>query len=187
MSQEIRAIDQESIHRICSGQVVVDLATAVKEMVENSLDAKATMIEIKLKNFGADSIEVSDNGTGIAAKDYDGIALKHHTSKLQNFEDLFSVASFGFRGEALNSLCELSGKFTVITKQSHEPVGALLTFDRMGRLASQTIAPRSSSGTTVLVENLFEALPVRRAEFLRYVKVFFFFFFFFFFFLYNLL
>jgi DNA mismatch repair protein PMS2 len=129
----IKAIDQESIHRICSSQVVVDLATAVKEMVENALDAEATFIEVKLKNMGIDSIEVSDNGYGINPHDYEGIAQKHHTSKLQQFEDLFSVDSFGFRGEALNALCELSHKFTVTTRRADESVGALLTFDRFGR------------------------------------------------------
>ncbi len=129
----IRAIDQESIHRICSSQVVVDLANAVKEMVENALDAQATFIEVKLKSMGADSIEVSDNGRGIDPADYEGIALKHHTSKLRNFEDLFSVDSFGFRGEALNALCELSEKFTITTKRANETTGSMLTFDKFGR------------------------------------------------------
>lgn len=129
----IRSIDQESIHRICSSQVVVDLATAVKEMVENALDAGATTIEVKLKNFGIDAIEVSDNGSGIPPHDYEGIAQKHHTSKLQAFEDIFRVESFGFRGEALNALCELSDKFFVITKCATDAVGAHLSFDRLGR------------------------------------------------------
>ncbi len=183
----IRAIDQESIHRICSSQVVVDLANAVKEMVENALDAQATFIEVKLKSMGADSIEVSDNGRGIDPADYEGIALKHHTSKLRNFEDLFSVDSFGFRGEALNALCELSEKFTITTKRANETTGSMLTFDKFGRyrytchcivrdqihtvpfllrLESRTVAPRNT-GTTVIVEKLFNALPVRRSEFVR--------------------
>lgn len=129
----IKAIERSVVHQICSGQVVVDLATAVKEMVENSLDACATVIEIKLKNMGIDSIEVSDNGCGINPENYEGIAMKHHTSKLRNFDDLKHVSSFGFRGEALNSLCEISGVFTVCTRMESQSIGTHLTFDRMGR------------------------------------------------------
>jgi DNA mismatch repair protein PMS2 len=124
----IRAIDHESVTKICSGQVVVDLATAVKELVENSLDAGATTIEVKLRNEGLGAIEVSDNGIGIDPSNYASLALKHHTSKLATFSDLTSIASFGFRGEALNALCELSGSLTVTTKQADEAVGTVLSF-----------------------------------------------------------
>jgi DNA mismatch repair protein PMS2 len=130
----IRSIDSESIHRICSSQVVIDLAGAIKELVENALDAGATSIEIKLKNSGADSIEVVDNGNGIAPKDYNFIAQKHHTSKITAFEDLDGISSFGFRGEALNALCELSAKFSIITKRSVDKFGCMLSFDNLGRL-----------------------------------------------------
>ena len=105
MTHQIKALEKDSIHRICAGQVVVDLATAVKELIENALDAKATSIDIRLKDMGAESIEVVDNGCGIEEKNYESIALKHHTSKIGAFEDLYSVTSFGFRGEALNALC----------------------------------------------------------------------------------
>ena len=66
----IKPIDKASVHRICSGQVILDLATAVKELVENSLDAGATSIEIKLKDYGADSFEVADNGCGVSPENY---------------------------------------------------------------------------------------------------------------------
>lgn len=69
----IRPIDSASIHRICSGQVILDLSTAVKELVENSLDAAATFVEIRFKDYGADSIEVHDNGTGIEPNNYEAI------------------------------------------------------------------------------------------------------------------
>ena len=69
---------------------------------------------LQLKEMGSESIEVSDNGCGIDPSNYANIALKHHTSKLFNFNDLNSVSSFGFRGEALNALCELSGKLIVV-------------------------------------------------------------------------
>ena len=136
------------------------------QLIENSLDSGATVIEVKLKNSGADSIEVSDNGGGIDPSNYAGLAMKHHTSKLQSFSDLQSVASFGFRGEALNALCELSGGFSVVTRQKSEPIASSLTFKRNGELEHVTKAARAP-GTTVSVAGLFELLPVRRSELLR--------------------
>ena len=129
----IHAIDESSVRLICSGQVVVDLATAVKELVENAIDAGATVVDIKLKDMGLEHIEVSDNGAGIDPCNYDSIALKHFTSKLNQFEDLEQLQSFGFRGEALNALCELSGRFSVTTRQSVQEIGYQLTFDTLGR------------------------------------------------------
>jgi DNA mismatch repair protein PMS2 len=84
-------------------------------------------------SFGIDSIVVSDNGAGIEKGNYADIAMKHHTSKLSTFADLTSVSSYGFRGEALNALCELSGKFSISTKTKHDAVGSLLGFNRQGR------------------------------------------------------
>lgn len=72
----IKAIDKAAVHRICSGQVVLDLATAVKELLENSLDAGATSIEIKLKDYGAESFEVADNGYGVSPDNYQGGGLE---------------------------------------------------------------------------------------------------------------
>lgn len=129
----LKHIDQSSIKRICSGQVIVELATAVKELVENSVDSGATKIEIKLKDMGLDSIEVSDNGSGIRPENFENVALKHYTSKIEQFSDLSSLVSFGFRGEALNSLCELSKSVTITTKHQSESVGTILGFCRDGR------------------------------------------------------
>eukprot|EP01033_Poteriospumella_lacustris_P000696 gene696-492_t len=165
----IKAIDTTSIHRICSSQVVVDLATAVKELVENSLDAGATVVEIALVEYGESLIEVHDNAKGIDPEDYEGLAMKHHTSKIEQFEDLMNVSSYGFRGEALNSLCELSESFVVTTRRESDPAATKLTFDRMGRLKGQSHASRGI-GTTVSIENLFQSLPVRRAEYIRNIK-----------------
>jgi len=134
----IKALDVGSVHRISSGQVVIDLQTAVKELVENSLDAGATSLEVRFRDHGVASFEVIDNGSGIAPKDYDAIALKHHTSKLSSFSDLASVSTFGFRGEALSSLCALSENVTVTTATAVEaPMGTVLEFDTAGRLVSR--------------------------------------------------
>ncbi|KAG1880998.1 hypothetical protein F4604DRAFT_1749317 [Suillus subluteus] len=167
----IRAIDGHSVHRITSGQVVIDLQTAVKELVENSLDARATNIEVRFLNYGLKSIEVIDNGCGIAPKDYDTVALKHHTSKLASFEDLSTVLTFGFRGEALSSLCALSDGVTFTTATANEaPMGTILEMDRNGRLRSSNSKVARQRGTTVAVSSLFKPLPVRRKELERNAK-----------------
>lgn len=97
-------------------------------------DAGAKHVEVKLKEFGADLIEVSDNGSGVSPSNYEGLALKYHTSKLATFSDLTGVKSFGFRGEALSSLCELAGSFSVTTRTASESVGVKLTYGRNGKL-----------------------------------------------------
>ncbi|EJU03169.1 DNA mismatch repair protein MutL [Dacryopinax primogenitus] len=171
MTSEIKAIPQHSVHKITSGQVVVDLQTAVKELVENSLDAGATSIEVRFKDYGLKAIEVLDNGSGIKSADYDSVGLKHHTSKLTSFADLESVTSFGFRGEAVSSLCALAESVTMTTATEEEaPMGSVLEFDRMGKLVSSTTKMARQRGTTVTITNLFAPLPVRRAELSRNIK-----------------
>ncbi|KAL8672534.1 MAG: hypothetical protein Q9168_003001 [Polycauliona sp. 1 TL-2023] len=159
----IRPIEGRSVHQIQSGQVIVDLCSVVKELVENSLDAGATSIEVRFKGNGLDSIEVQDNGNGISTENYETVALKHHTSKLSSFDDLGSLQTFGFRGEALSSLCALSN-FHILTAQAHEaPKGSRLDFETSGKLQATSVVA-SQKGTTVIVEALFANLPVRRRE-----------------------
>ncbi|RUS28171.1 hypothetical protein BC938DRAFT_482215 [Jimgerdemannia flammicorona] len=168
-ANSIVRIDKASVHRICSGQVVLDLATTVKELVENSLDAKATSVEIRFKEYGLESLEVIDNGTGIEPHNFETLALKHYTSKLSNFEDLAEIASFGFRGEALSSLCALS-KLTVTTRtKDQRPAGVRLEYDTNGHLISKLPAPREP-GTSVHLQDLFHSLPVRHCEFKKNLK-----------------
>jgi DNA mismatch repair protein PMS2 len=165
----IKAIEAKSVHQIQSGQVIVDLCSVVKELVENSLDAEATNIEVRFKNNGLDLIEVQDNGSGISPSNYPSVALKHHTSKLSTYDDLSSLDTFGFRGEALSSLCALS-KFSVTTAQADEaPKGTRLEFNLSGALQN-TSTVASQKGTTATVENLFEKLPVRRKELAKNIK-----------------
>ncbi|KAI9440372.1 hypothetical protein H4582DRAFT_1936437 [Lactarius indigo] len=165
-NKAIKAIDSHSVHRITSGQVVIDLQTAAKELVENALDA-----EVRFKDYGLKSIEVIDNGSGIAPEDYESIALKHYTSKLDSFSDLTSVLTFGFRGEALSSLCALSESVSVTTATSAQaPMGTILTFDNTGRLTSHSGKVARQRGTTVAITGLFTPLPVRRKEFERHAK-----------------
>ncbi|XP_071319622.1 mismatch repair endonuclease PMS2 [Trachinotus anak] len=164
----IRAIDKHSVHQICSGQVVLSLATAVKELVENSIDAGATNIDVKLKECGAELVEVSDNGKGVEEANFEGLTLKHHTSKLRDFSDLIHVETFGFRGEALSSLCALSD-LSVVTCHESNQVGTKLVFDHKGHMVQRSPHPRQQ-GTTVSLQQLFCTLPVRHKEFQRNIK-----------------
>ncbi|NXW13065.1 PMS2 endonuclease, partial [Circaetus pectoralis] len=167
-AKAIKPIDRKSVHRICSGQVVLNLGTAVKELVENSLDAGATNIDIKLKDHGAELIEVSDNGDGVEEENFEGLTLKHYTSKIQDFSDLIHVETFGFRGEALSSLCALSD-VTIFTCHKSAKVGTRLVFDHNGKITQKTPFPRQQ-GTTVNIQQLFYTLPVRHKEFQRNIK-----------------
>ncbi|PIA56153.1 hypothetical protein AQUCO_00700479v1 [Aquilegia coerulea] len=167
-SPSIKPINKGVVHRICSGQVILDLSSAVKELVENSLDAGATSIEIGLKEYGEDSFKVVDNGCGISPNNFKVLALKHHTSKIADFPDLQSLTTFGFRGEALSSLCVL-GNLTVETRTKNEPMATHLTFDHSGLLTCEKNTARQV-GTTVTVEKLFSSLPVRSKEFSRNIR-----------------
>ncbi|KAI7735013.1 hypothetical protein M8C21_016193 [Ambrosia artemisiifolia] len=145
-SPSIKPINKSAIHRICSGQVILDLPSAVKELVENSLDAGATSIEVLLKEYGEESFQVVDNGCGISPNNFKALALKHHTSKLTDFPDLQSLTTFGFRGEALSALCNL-GDLTVETRTQNEKVATHLTFDRFGKNKTSVVVKTQGSGS----------------------------------------
>ncbi|KAH9365567.1 hypothetical protein HPB48_008928 [Haemaphysalis longicornis] len=171
MSKEIKAIDRGTVHRICSGQVVLNLAIAVKELVENSIDAGAKNISVKLKDFGSKLVEVVDDGEGVDEPNFAGLTLKYHTSKLREFSDLEGVATFGFRGEALSSLCALCD-VTISTCHKDASQGTLLKFDHHGVITSRSPCAREASIFTVddRLHNLFTTLPVRHREFLANLK-----------------
>lgn len=137
-STTIKPINKADVHKICYGQVILDLSSVVKELVENSLDAGASNIEVKLKEYGGESFAVGDNGCGISPNNYQSVTLKYHTSKISAFSDLQSLTSFGFRGEALNLLYAL-GNVTIVTRTRHEIVGTQLTFDHSSLISSQKV------------------------------------------------
>lgn len=167
-SKPIKAILKSTVNQLCSGQVVLSLAVAVKELVENSIDAGATLVEIKLHNQGLDSVDVSDNGCGVQESSIEAMTAKYHTSKLREFVDLQGIETFGFRGEALSSLCSLSD-MTIVTRHSSTSVGLRVELDHDGRIKKKTPCARQV-GTTVTLSNLFSTLPVRKREFTRNIK-----------------
>lgn len=125
--------------------------------------------DVRFKNQGLDSIEVQDNGSGIAPANYSSVALKHHTSKLSSYTDIASLQTFGFRGEALASLCALSILTVTTCVEQDAPKGSKLTFLQSGKLENTSVVA-AQRGTTVSVENLFHNLPVRRRELDRNIK-----------------
>ncbi|XP_031640491.1 mismatch repair endonuclease PMS2 [Contarinia nasturtii] len=168
VAKSIKAINKDAVHKICSGQVVLSLAIAVKELVENALDAGATTVEVKVREYGYESIEVSDNGSGVEESNFDGLTAKYHTSKLREFTDLETVATFGFRGEALSSLCALS-EMKIVTKHHSVNVATKLELNNRGEIVKRTPCARQT-GTTVTLSNLFASLPVRKREFQRNIN-----------------
>ncbi|KAG5519893.1 hypothetical protein PMAC_000170 [Pneumocystis sp. 'macacae'] len=157
MTTRIWQLSKEVGTSLSSCQVILDLSSAVKELLENALDAGSTVIE------------VSDNGNGILAEDLELLAQRYATSKIQTFEDLDGLSSYGFRGEALNSLCKL-GRVQIITAtEKHVPYATQITYDQEANIVAKEVVS-SHKGTIVRIEQLFCSLPVRRKEFERNYK-----------------
>ncbi|KAJ3321337.1 ATP-binding mismatch repair protein [Boothiomyces sp. JEL0866] len=159
----ISRIDKHTHQIISSSQVITSLFQAIKELVENSIDANSNRIEIKI----GDTIQVIDDGDGINLENHKLLGKKSFTSKIQQFSDLEQISSFGFRGEAIHALCQLSD-LTVITS-TQSPVGYLLKYSSDGELKSSKPTHRKR-GTTIQIENLFLRYPVRYQEFKRNFK-----------------
>src|SRR5205809_7890369 len=118
----VRRLDPVLVDRIAAGEVVERPASAVKELIENSLDAGATEIFISIEKSGTSLIRVSDNGEGMAPEDLNLSVERHATSKLKVDEDLFRIATLGFRGEALPSIGSVS-KLQVVSRSPNAPTG----------------------------------------------------------------
>lgn len=159
----IRILPDHVANQIAAGEVVERPASVVKELVENALDAGASRVEIELRNGGKTLIRVSDNGEGMQRTDALLALDRHATSKIRSVEDLATVASFGFRGEALPSIAAVS-RFELITAPATGEPGTEIRV-KSGRILSSGEATRQP-GTTVTVESLFQSLPAR-AKFLR--------------------
>ncbi|XP_043288746.1 PMS1 protein homolog 1-like isoform X2 [Venturia canescens] len=156
----IKPLSQNTVKFLTTTQVITSVVTAVKELVENSIDAQAKRIEINLNDNGATLIEVSDDGKGISREDTPFMALQSYTSKIGDFNDLDSLESYGFRGEALNSLCKVSD-VTLITKTKEDDVARSYKLNHNGDIENCELCYHSI-GTTVRAKYLFKDLPVRR-------------------------
>ena len=162
----IKLLSKQVINQISAGEVVEKPASIVKELVENSIDAGATNISIEIKSGGIDYICVSDNGHGIKKDEVKLAFTPHATSKLENIEDLNSLVTMGFRGEALATISAVS-KVTMITKTAEQDTGICVNLEGGEEVNSFEIA--AITGTKIEVKNIFFNTPAR-LKFLRKPK-----------------
>lgn len=132
----IEALPQATVRAIGSTSVISDPCSVVKELVDNALDASASSISVELSLNTIDVIQVKDNGIGISADDHPSVCRHACTSKIQTVEDLKNIGgtSFGFRGEALASVVEMSGGVTVTTRTTSEVIGSCVKYSREGEI-----------------------------------------------------
>lgn len=151
-------LDELTINKIAAGEVIERPASVIKEMVENSIDAGATNITVEIKNGGISYIKVTDNGKGIAQDDLEIAFERHATSKIRSAEDLNTVTSMGFRGEALASIAAIS-KVELVSKTKEQDTGYKVVVEAGDVLEKEETG--CQNGTSIIVRNLFFNTPVR--------------------------
>ena len=155
----ILKLNQELIGKIAAGEVVESPASAIKELVENSLDAGATCVTVEIRDGGIAYLRVTDNGRGIRARDVRMAFERHATSKITKSDDLFALHTLGFRGEALASICAVA-RVEVRTKTKDAAVGTRLVIN--GSEVESQKPESAATGTNMQVKNLFYNVPARR-------------------------
>ncbi|HOH46462.1 MAG TPA: DNA mismatch repair endonuclease MutL [Candidatus Cloacimonadota bacterium] len=159
----IHILSEDVRNKIAAGEVIERPASVVKELVENSLDAGATNIVVSVDKGGKDYIQVTDNGIGMSEEDAMLAFERHSTSKIKTVEDIISIHSLGFRGEALPSIASVSS-FSLVTKTAEAEMATRIEYAN-GRLINVS-KTASNPGTTIIVKGLFKNIPARR-KFLR--------------------
>ena len=155
----ITVLDENTVNKIAAGEVVERPASVVKELLENAIDARATAVTVEIKDGGISFIRVTDNGCGIPKEEIPLAFLRHATSKIRTVEDLFTVSSLGFRGEALASIAAVS-QVELITKTPQALVGCRYQIDGGTEKGLEEVG--APTGTTFIARNLFYHTPVRK-------------------------
>ena len=155
---QIVLLDDATINKIAAGEVIERPASAVKEIMENSIDAGATSITVEIRNGGISYIRVTDNGKGIMPDDMTIAFERHATSKIRNADELEKVTTMGFRGEALASIAAIA-KVTLTSKVPSEGTGREVVIEGGRILSDEEVG--CSNGTSITIENLFYNTPVR--------------------------
>ena len=155
----IQLLDQNTINKIAAGEVIERPSSVVKELVENAIDAGANAVTVEIKEGGISFIRVTDNGSGINKDEIDIAFKRHATSKIKSIEDLITVSSLGFRGEALASIAAVS-QIELITKTQKSLTGTRYLSEGGKKISVEDIG--APNGTTFIVRNLFFNTPVRR-------------------------
>lgn len=166
MSAKVQLLDQNTSNQIAAGEVVEKPASVVKELVENSLDAGATQIDVSIFAGGTEFIRVRDNGSGMDEENARMAILRHATSKIVKADDLLTLHTLGFRGEALPSIASVS-HFTLLTREAASDFATRITIDGGEDMDVETMG--GDVGTTITVKDLFYNVPARR-KFLRTVN-----------------
>ena len=144
--------------KIAAGEVIEGPFSVIKELIENSIDAGSTQIDIQVFDSGLKKIVVKDNGTGIHRDDIKLVIAEHATSKIEDVYDIENISSYGFRGEALSSISSIS-KFTILTRNQNDEIGVRLESSSGSAEITDYAGP---TGATVIVENLFFNIPARK-------------------------
>lgn len=155
----IHVLDETTINKIAAGEVVERPASVIKELVENSIDAGSTSIEVEIAQGGVEYMRITDNGIGMTEEDARLAVLRHATSKIKGVEDLFEIASLGFRGEALASIASVS-HFLLTTRPKDQELGTRISID--GGTFTDCIPFGAAPGTSIEVKDLFYNTPARR-------------------------
>lgn len=155
----IKVLDQNTINKIAAGEVIEKPSSVIKELVENSVDSGATAITVEVKGSGLSFLRVTDNGAGIKKNEVKLAFLRHATSKLVTVEDLLSISSLGFRGEALASIASVA-QVEMITKTADDVTGLRYQIHGGREISSEEIG--APGGTTIIVRNLFYNTPARK-------------------------
>ena len=154
----IKLLPPRVYNRISAGEVVDKPASIVKELVENSIDAKARNITVEIENGGIDKVKVTDDGIGMEFEDLPYVFLAHATSKIESEEDLFAIKTLGFRGEALASISAVTN-ITLLTRHKDSDIGYMM--EGTAGLYSTPKQIASPVGTTITASNLFYNVPAR--------------------------
>ena len=186
----LKQLDKKTIDQICSNISIPSLTDIVKELIDNSLDSNCSLVRLEIVEGGTKSILVSDNGSGIPAKNFDTQCQRGTTTKLSSFDDVFKVKSFGFRGQALSAISHLCD-ITLITKTKDDINTYKVDYDNSGSILSKDILPDNSdifynqrkcwkskenpkevSGTLILIKNIYKSNNLRKQILSRNIELF---------------
>ena len=159
MSKRIVVLSEEIANKIAAGEVVERPASIVKELTENSIDAEATDISVELEKGGCESIKIIDNGEGIDREDVALVFQRHATSKIQKFEDIYQVVSFGFRGEAMPSIASIA-RVELLTRRKDDLAGTKAILQ--AGIISEIVPAGCPVGTQIQITEIFANVPARR-------------------------